>query len=104
MSANNHIYKNDIGSTIELTIIDNGIIYDVSLATTKQIILKKPSGAVLTKTALFSSDGSDGKIYYIIVSGDLDEAGTYDVQAKLILPTGTWSSQMTQLVVKDTLL
>ena len=44
----------------------------------------------MTKTAVFNSDGTDGKIYYTIVSGDFDEAGTYKIQGKVVISDGTF--------------
>jgi len=97
------IYKDDIGTVFEITIIDDDTILDISTATIKQFKFKKPSGAVLTKTAAFSSDGTDGLLRYTSVAGDLDEINTYSIQAKITMPEGVWSSEITQFTVKDIL-
>jgi hypothetical protein len=86
------IHEDDIGTKFLLTVKDGTSAVDISSATTKQIIFEKPDGTTLTKDATFDSDGSDGKIYYESISGDLDTAGTWTIQAKVILPTGTWKS------------
>ena len=52
--------------------------------------LKNPAGTKLTKSAAFDSDGTDGKIYYAAVAGDLDETGTYEIQGKVIVTDGTF--------------
>lgn len=87
------IHQNDIGTTLLVTICDcsNNAI-DISSADTKQIILKKPSGSTLTKTAVFTTDGSDGKIQYVIESGDVDEVGTWKIQGKVVIGSYEWHS------------
>ena len=62
--AANEIHVDDVGTQFLLTIMDGSAAVDISSASTKQIIIKKPSGTKMTKSATFSSDGSDGKIYY----------------------------------------
>ena len=45
--------------------------------------MRKPSGTISTKTATFVSDGTDGKIHYTTVAGDLDETGMWKIQARV---------------------
>ena len=97
------IFKDDIGTILELTILEDGAVLPIDTATAKTFSIQKPSGAVLTKTAVFSSDGTDGKLKYSTVSGDLDEVGTYTIQANLVMPTGTWSSETGKFVVENIL-
>ena len=94
----------DIGTIITLTIQNtSGSIVNVSSATTKQIRLRKPSGEVLNKTASFTSDGSDGKIQYTTISGDLDESGRWEMQAVVVLALGTWASKTIRFTVDELL-
>lgn len=60
---------------------------DLSAATTKRILFKKGNGEILTKTATFETDGTDGKVYYRSVSGDLTPSGTWQIEADLITPS-----------------
>lgn len=54
---------------------------DISSATVKQINFKKGGGSILgPKTATFTTDGTDGLMYYDTVSGDLDEPGNWQVE------------------------
>ena len=73
----NEIHKNDIGTVFKVTIKDSAAVVNVSTATTKQIILKKPSGTKLTKDASFFTDGSDGIITYTTVRGNVEVARLY---------------------------
>lgn len=88
------IHLNDIGTVFEATIMDGSAIVDVSSATTKELIFRKPSGAVITQTAVFTTDGTDGKIQYITIASDLDEAGDWKLQGRIILPTGEWRTDV----------
>lgn len=102
--AAEEIHKGDIGTIIELTIKDGSQIVDISGATTKDIFLKKPvSSTVLTKSGAFSTDGTDGKLRYSTINGDLDEVGVWEVQAHLINPAGEWRSDIKEMSVFDNL-
>lgn len=70
-------YVGDIGTAIEVN-----TFIDLTGATVKEIIIKKPSGTILTKTAAIPEGltDSDGKIVIFTVAGDFDEAGKYHVQ------------------------
>lgn len=84
------IHEGDIGTKLLVTITDDGNIVDVSPATSLSIFIKKPNGTVLTKPATLETDGTDGKIYYVTVAGDLDKAGIYKIQGKVTFVTGTY--------------
>ena len=73
------IFIGDVGTVIELTIKDeNGDAVNVSAATVKQIKFDKPGAAPsVTKTAVFSTNGSDGKIRYTTITGDIDVPGEW---------------------------
>lgn len=74
----------DIGTVVELTILDStGAAFNASGATTKQILLRKPTGVVLTKTASFTTDGTDGKIRYTLASGDIDVPGPWAIRGRV---------------------
>lgn len=76
------IHVDDIGTIFTATIKDeNDTIVDVSGATTKQLIFKKPDDTILTRTASFVNTGTDGKIKYVAVAGDLDMHGSWFLQA-----------------------
>jgi hypothetical protein len=102
--AANEIHLGDIGTVFEVTLKDGDAIVDVSTATAKTIYFLKPNGTTLVaKSADFKSDGSDGIIQYTTVANDLDELGKWKIQARVILPTGTWSSDLDTFKVHDNL-
>jgi hypothetical protein len=87
----NEIHENDVGTKFLVTVTDGSSAVNISSATaTKQLIIKKPSGAKLTKATSFTTDGTDGKMYYNIAADDLDEAGTYKLQGKVVISDGTF--------------
>ena len=95
----NEIHQNDVGTQFLVTVKDGSSAVNISSATTKQLIIKKPSGTKLTKTATYSTDGADGKIYYNTVADDLDEAGTYKLQGKVVISDGTFYTDITTFKV-----
>ena len=84
------IHVGNIGTRFSLTIEESGSGVDVSSASSISVIFRKPDDEVIVRTGSLLSDGTDGKIYYDTIAGDLDEAGHYKVQAKIALPAGTF--------------
>lgn len=82
------IHQYDIGTDIEVTVRDGASAVDISAATAKYLNFYKPSGGSVAKSATLSSDGTNGKMKYTTVSGDLDEVGIWKLQAYLEL--GAW--------------
>jgi hypothetical protein len=87
-----YIHEGDIGTKLLITIKDDGSVVDISSASSLSIFIKRPDGTMLTRTGTLETDGTDGKIYYIIVAGDLNDAGLYKIQAQVILTSGAFYS------------
>ena len=77
------VHKYQIGLQFRITLSDSDVVVDLSNYTTHQMIFRKPSGEILTKTASLYTDGTDGILYYTSIDGDLDETGTWQVQCQL---------------------
>ena len=101
--AQNEIHVGDIGTVFQVTVLDGGEAIPLQTATTKQLIFTKPSREKLTKAAAFVTDGSDGKIKHTSVSGDLDESGNWKIQAYIVLPGGSWKSDIGEFFVHPNL-
>ena len=101
--ANIVIHVDDVGTIFQLTIVDSdGAIVDVSGATQKNLIFKPPQGTAEIKSASFVNTGSDGKIQYTTIAGDIDTQGQWKVQAYAELSDGNYySSIITFLVEKN---
>lgn len=84
------VHQSDVGTVFELTIVDqDSAVVDISTAT-RQILFEKPSGATLTKTAALVTDGTDGKMKYVTIAGDLTPAGFWFVQGVVTIGLNTW--------------
>lgn len=102
--APNEIHKNDIGTVFEVTVKDGTDIVDLSSATELELLFLKPNGTKLTKTASLVSDGTDGKMQYTTVSGDLNASGTWKLQGHVVFgSTGEWHSDTIVFEVYDNL-
>lgn len=99
------IHVNDIGTTLEMTVKDqDGNIVNISGASTMTVYLERPNGAgVLTRTAVWGTDGTDGVMKYVTVDGDLDQAGSWQMQGFVTIGGGSWHSDIVQLVVATNL-
>ena len=101
------VHLNDIGTIFRATINDcvsgQQQVLDVSGATTLQLIFKAPSGNTKTKTAVFTTDGTNGQVEYTTVSGDIDETGVWKIQAYIVLPSGSWRSDIGKFTVHENL-
>lgn len=94
------IHVNDVGTALVVTIPDEtGSPVDVSTGTNLKMYLTKPDGTVLTKTAVLDSDGTDGKIKYVTVAGDLSVKGTWKIQAAVTLGSASWSTRQAPFLV-----
>lgn len=89
------IHKNDVGTELVVAFVDEeGDVIDISAATTKQILLRKPNSAAVALPGVFDTDGSDGLLKYVTtkVLGvyDLDRAGTWSIQGYAIVGTNEY--------------
>ena len=102
--AANEIRVGDIGTVFYGTILDqDSTVLDISTATTKQLIMLLPDGTKLEKTATFYTDGSDGKLQYTIASGDLSIPGVYRLQWYIVMPSGSWKTDIKTMKVYSNL-
>lgn len=87
------IHKDDIGTRFLITVKDDGLpvnISGVSGGSVHQISFRKPSDTVIDRNATLKDYGISGVMFYDTIAGDLDEAGLYKLQAKVIVPSGTF--------------
>lgn len=98
------VHLNDVGTVFELTVIDqDDVVVNISAATTREIVFQKPDGTTVTKTAVVVTDGTDGKMKYISLAGDLDVPGLWHAQAIVTIGTGTWRSTQLHFTVRRNL-
>lgn len=95
------IHVGDIGTIFERTVKDQSdVVVDCSAATVKKLIFKKPDGTVVEKTAAFTTNGADGKLRYTTTAlTDLDQAGPWQLEVYVELPSGKWHSSISNFMV-----
>jgi hypothetical protein len=54
------------------------------------MVFKKPNDSLIFRSGTLLTNGLDGQVYYDTVSGDLDDAGLYKLQARVFMPSGTY--------------
>lgn len=102
------IRKNDVGTAFRWTVYE-GAPVDLAGATTKQVKFTRPDATQLTKTLVFSTkssdkgDGTDGRVEYVSVAGDLNQKGTYKWALYFVMPGWTGNSIEGTFVVEDVL-
>ena len=98
--AAEEIHIGDIGTIFEVTLLDGLAIVDISAATLMEIIFVKPDKTKVVNTAVLSGTGTDGKMRYIILlASELDIKGNWEIQGRVTLPTGTWSTDIDKFKV-----
>ena len=84
---------NDIGTVFRVTVFDTtstggSTVADVSDASSIMFTFKRPDGTTFTKSGSFTSDGTDGKVQYTTLDGDLNGAGTWSLQILVVTSGG----------------
>ena len=97
------IQVGDIGTAFRIRVMDDGVLVDISSCTTKHIIFKKPDGTVVIEDADFYTDGTDGYMQYVAVTGDLDQAGKWKIQGYVEFNTVGWHTVKDSFLVSDNL-
>ena len=93
------IHVDDIGTQFEITIKDGDNLVNLSAATDMTIIFQKPDKITIEKIATLLTDGTDGRMKYSTIVGDLNIAGNWKIQAKVSLPAGVWKSDISEFKV-----
>lgn len=104
--AANEIHIGDIGTVFEVTILDDVTPINISAGSSMEIIFTKPdaSKTKVINTAVLSGDGTDGKMRYtIVLASELDIKGKWKIQGRLTLPSGTWSTDISDFKVYENL-
>ena len=87
------IHQNDVGTRFLITVKDDDDLVNISGvggSTIHQISFRKPSDSVINRNATLQDFGISGVMFYDTIAGDLDEAGLYKLQAKVVVPSGTY--------------
>lgn len=93
------IHYGDIGVNFNITVMNGTEILNVSNANSISIIFQKPDSSDLTKIAVLTTNGTDGKIKYTTVAGDLDQIGTWQIQARVDFGASVFSTDIQKFKV-----
>lgn len=99
------IHVGDVGTIFRLTIVESDEVtpVNVSSATVKKIYFMKPDGTKVTKTAVFSTDGTDGKIQYVGIAGDVDQPREWQMQGYVEMTSGKFFSEIKRFTFESSL-
>ena len=86
------IHIGDSGVDTVVRFIHQGLPYDVSNASSNNIIFKSPDGTVKERAATFVTDGTDGRIKYTLQSQDIDKPGIWKIWGSVTTLNGTRTS------------
>lgn len=72
------IHMGDVGTVFEVQILQpDDTIYSLEGAQTLTFTFQRPDGTFLTVAGALTTDGTDGKVQYITVAGDLNQEGIW---------------------------
>ena len=90
----NEIHVGDVNTQLTVTVKDGTSTVNISSATAKYLVLKKPDGTTLQKNTSFVTDGTDGQMQYTTVSGDITSCGTWKMQGNVELGGGKFRTDI----------
>ncbi len=79
----NNIHAKDYGWTGEIILVQDRQVVNISSFTNLKFVLRSPSGAISEKTAVFSTDGSNGALRRVFLIDDITVPGDWEVQAQI---------------------
>lgn len=93
------IHDGDFGTILQTTVEEDNASVDISGASEVLFSAHPPGGTVKSFTAAFTNTGTDGKVRYTLVSGDIDVPGTWRIQVKV-----TFSASKILRSIPDTII
>lgn len=91
----------DVGTVFEIVVTDEGGPVNIQFANTREFIFGKPTSGFITRPAQFVTDGTDGRLFYVSVPGDLDVPGVWRMQARVEVPgVGIFKTETCEFLVE----
>ena len=99
MSTN--IHEDDVGTRFTLNFVDDDTGEPIPLqqATIMEAVFVPPIEAAFSRDCTFTTDGSDGSVYYDSVAGDLIPEGDWELQGYAEGPTFKNSTEIREFEV-----
>lgn len=103
MATSPHV--GDVGTVIRFRFKDeNGNAVNIAAATELTATLRRPDGAREEDAwDLTVEDGAAGTATYTTIAGDLDQAGPWETQGRVVTPAGEWRSDIVAFEVEGNL-
>lgn len=93
-------HVDDWGTPFSMTIYkSNNTVLDISSASPISIIFTMPDGTHFEREATLVTDGTDGKMKYLTVDGDLSASGGWTYQGRVTFINGEWSTDLIAFTV-----
>ena len=93
----------DEGTVLRFTIKEGSAALDVSSATVLTLKLKRKDKTIQEHDMVFTTDGTDGKVEYVTLTGDIPAGnkGKWQAQVYLEMPGGKWHTSKVDVEVDD---
>ena len=95
------VHEFNIGTRFIFTVFDQDkVVIDISTATTMEVLFQRPDRTTFAKVAIFTGDGTDGRLEYVSEVNDLTPAGDWFIQARVAnLPSSDFRSEVLPLKI-----
>lgn len=97
------IHVGDTVTFVQTLLTQSGAPLDLSGATTLSMKFKPQSASTVTKTAVLTTDGTDGKMQYTTLVTDLNVAGNWFEQSYVVTPSFTGHGHKNEFYVEEVL-
>lgn len=90
----NDAHVGDTGTVLQKTVVDGGVPFDLSAATTLELVVVDPDGTGEVLTGSLETDGTDGIVNFTTTATTWRTAGYDCEQVQIVNPDGAWSSEI----------
>lgn len=84
---------------LQVNFIEDGVIFDISTATVREIWVQKPDGTPLKFTAAFLTDGFDGSLVYNMLTAETTPEGQWKYQGHVESPAWKLTTKMAEFYI-----
>ncbi len=88
------VFRNDYGTKLRITVKENSVVVDISGNTALTIYLKPYGKNTITKTAVLSGDGTDGKMEYVTTAGVISRTGLWQIQGEVTFAASKFRTEV----------
>jgi len=102
--SSNSLFVDNEGTSIQMVLRDqdeNPV--NLTGASETMFIFQPPSGTNVEKVASIFGSPTDGILQYIVEPDTLNVIGEWQMQARIQLPTGKWTSSISKFHIKSNL-